>query len=102
MAVNVCLPLFGNPGQELEEGAAVRGQQLRELADSLHERLRQAADTLDKLLGAGWTTRLAMYEVILLHGGVQTREQAEQRLRELGIDPESLMIVEEIDEEETA
>ena len=35
MAVNVCLPLFGNPGQELEEGAAIQGKQIRELASEL-------------------------------------------------------------------
>src|SRR4051794_11262210 len=47
MAVNVCLPLFGNAGHELEEGARVSGKQLRTLADELQERLRKAADILD-------------------------------------------------------
>jgi hypothetical protein len=100
MAVNVCLPLFGNPGQELEEGRAVQPKQLRELAASLQERLQHAADALEKLQAAGWTTQLAMYEVILLHREVHTREEAARRLQELGIDPQGLMIVEEVEEDE--
>jgi hypothetical protein len=102
MAVNVCLPLFGNPGRELEEGAAIKGQQLRELGDTLRDRLHQAAATLDKLTAAGWTTQLAMYEVFLLHGAVQTRDAAIQRLRELEIDPEQFMIIEEVEEDDLA
>jgi hypothetical protein len=100
MAVNVCLPLFGNPGRELEEGAAVKGQQLRDLAANLSERLHKAAAMLDKLAAAGWTTSLAMYEVFLLHDEVQTRDEAIRRLRELEINPDELMIVEEVDEDE--
>jgi hypothetical protein len=100
MGVTICLPVFGNPGQELEEGATVKGQQLRDLAADLQERLHKAADTLDKLGAAGWTGRVAMYDVILLHEGVQTREEAASRLRELGVDPEELMIIEDVEEDE--
>jgi hypothetical protein len=100
MAVNVCLPLFGNAGHELEEGTKVSGQQLRTLADELQERLRKAADILDKLIGAGWTAETALYDVLLRHDQVQTRADAEQRLRELGIDLGELMIFEEMEEEE--
>jgi hypothetical protein len=100
MAVNVCLPLFGNAGHELEEGASVSGQQLRTLADELQERLRKAADTLDKLVSAGWTAQTALYDVLLQHDQVQTRADAEQRLRDLGIDPAELMIFEEPEEDE--
>jgi hypothetical protein len=102
MAVNVCLPLFGNPGRELEEGATVKGQQLRELGDALRERLHQAAATLDKLTAAGWTTQLAMYEVFLFHESVQTRDEAVQRLRDLELDPERFMIIEEVEEDDLA
>ena len=35
MGVTVCLPLFGNAGQELEEGAVLRGQQLRDRSTAL-------------------------------------------------------------------
>jgi hypothetical protein len=41
-----------------------------------------------------------MYDVILLHEGVQTREEAANRLRELGVDPEELMIIEDVEEDE--
>ena len=37
MGVTVCLPLFGNPGQELEEGTAVKGQHLLNLAADMKE-----------------------------------------------------------------
>ena len=66
----------------------------------LQERLEQAAVILEKFLTAGWTTQLAMYEVILLHKDVQTREEAIQILQGLGIDLRELMIVEEIEEDE--
>jgi hypothetical protein len=100
MGVTVCLPLFGNPGRELEEGAAVRGRQLRDLADNLHARLLAAALVLDKLEAAGWKTQAAMFDVLLHHPEVGTREQAEARLRALEIDPEQMMIVEDVDEDE--
>jgi hypothetical protein len=101
MPVNVCLPLFGNPGRELEEGSAVRGKQLRDLGDDLQKRLQQAGDTLDKLLAAGWSASQAMFDVILLHPEVRTREEALKRLQELGVEPGSLMIIEEVDEGDT-
>ena len=100
MGVTVCLPLFGNPGQELEEGTAVKGQHLRNLAAELQDRLQKAAETLDKLALAGWSSRMAMFDVILLHREVQTRDEAMRRVQALGIDPEDLMIIEDIEEEE--
>jgi hypothetical protein len=53
MSVNVCLPLFGDPGRELEAEGAVQGRHLRKLGDDLRERLQKAADTLEKLEAAG-------------------------------------------------
>jgi hypothetical protein len=99
MGVTVSLPLFANPGQELEEGAAVKGQQLRDLAADLTERLHQAADALDRLTAAGWSCQVAMYELLLFHNEVRTREEAALKLRALGIDPSSLMIVEDVEQE---
>jgi hypothetical protein len=100
MGVTVCLPLFGNPGHELEEGSAVKGQQLRDLADQLGERLRQAADTLDRLTAAGWTTRLGMFDILLERRDVTTREEAVRHLEALGLKPDDFMILEDIEEEE--
>jgi hypothetical protein len=102
VGVTVCLPLFGNPGHELDEGAAASGKDLRALADGIRERLYQAADWLDKLTADGWSGQNAMFDVILTHPQVHTREQAEARLRAVGIDPAQLLIVEDVEEEEGA
>src|SRR5262249_44734850 len=100
MSVNVCLPLFGDPGRELETQGPVKGQHLRTLGDELRERLQKAADALDRLEAAGWSGNVAMYEVVLTHSRVQTQEDAERELRAAGIDPAELMIVEEVEEDE--
>jgi hypothetical protein len=100
MGVTVCMPLFGNPGRELEEGTAIQGKELRQLADALAERLRQEADALDKLAADGWANKVAMFDLILTHRQVATREQAEARLRAVGIDPEQMLIVEDVAEDD--
>jgi hypothetical protein len=100
MGVTICLPLFGPPGRELEEGAVLTGPQLRDLAAQLHERLLRAADTLDRLTAAGWTARAAMYDALLAQDEVETKEEAEHRLTALGLDPEELMIVEDVEDED--
>jgi hypothetical protein len=98
MGVNVCLPLFGEPGRELEEDR-VKGKHLRSLGDALRERLNKAADLLDRLEAAGWSAQVALYEVTLARADVETREQAERHLRAAGVDPTELMIIEEFDED---
>ncbi len=100
MGVTVCLPLFGPPGRELDEGAALKGQQLRKLASELQERLSKAADHLDRLAAAGWSTRVAIYDVILTHSGVETKDEAVRLLGELGISTEELILIEDVEEEE--
>ena len=99
MSVNVCLPLFGAPAHELTEEKRVSGRHLRALGDELRERLLKAANLLDKLEAAGWVAGIAMYEVTLTYDGVETREQAEQRLGAIGIDPVELMIIEEVEDD---
>jgi hypothetical protein len=98
MGVVICLPLFGPPGREMEEGEAVEGRRLRELGSQLHERLERAADTLDRLTANGWTARVAMYDLILSQPGVDTQEEAGRRLRAIGVAPEELLIIEEVDD----
>jgi hypothetical protein len=100
MGVVICLPLFGPPGRELEEEESVGAGRLRKLATELNERLGRAADTLDRLTANGWTARVAMYDLILSQPGVETRDEAERRLRALGVAPEDLLIIEEVDDEE--
>jgi hypothetical protein len=98
MGVTVCLPLFGAPEHELEERAT--SKELRALADSLRERLLRAADALDRLTADGWSAQPAAFELILSHPGVASKEQAEQRLRAAGLDPQQFLIVEDVEDEE--
>jgi hypothetical protein len=98
MGVTVCLPLFGDPGRELEQRAS--SADLRRLGDDLRQRLFGAADTLDKLAAGGWSAQVGLFDLILQHPQVASREQAEARLRALGIEPEELLIVEDVEEEE--
>jgi hypothetical protein len=76
-----------------------QGRHLRELGEQLRERLAKAADTLDRLHAAGWSSHLAMFDILLTRIDVQTREDAERLLRDAGVDPDAFMIVEEIEEE---
>jgi hypothetical protein len=100
MGVVICLPLFGPPGRELEEGQVVGSKRLRDLGAELNERLGRAADTLDRLTADGWTASVAMYDLILTRRGVETPDAAAARLRSLGIAPEDLLIIEEVGDEE--
>jgi hypothetical protein len=100
MGVTICLPLFANAGQELEEGTRLDGPRLRQWAAELQERLTAAADLLDKLTAGGWACQVAMYDVLLSCPGVETQADAETRLRELGVDVGQFMIVEDVDEDE--
>ncbi len=101
MGVTVCLPLFGNPGHELEveENDPPRSSDLRKLGDELRERLVQAADALDKLQLGGWSASVAMYDLLLTHPQVDSREKAEALLQASGLDPAKLLIVEDVEEE---
>jgi putative ABC transport system ATP-binding protein len=51
--------------------------------------LHKTADLLDRLRSAGWSVSIAL-DALLAHKEVQTRGEAEQQLRQLGIDPASL------------
>jgi hypothetical protein len=100
MAVTLIVPLFGKPGQELNEGGEVTAPQLRDLADDLQARLREAADIVEKLTAAGWETEMTLYDIMLSHPYVTTEVQAQAKLDDLGIDPERVHIEEWPDEED--
>jgi hypothetical protein len=100
MSVTICLPLFGDPGRELESGGPLTGRHLRDLAEELNKRLHEAAELLDKLSAAGWTAQVALFDALLAHPEVQTQEQAVARLQAAGVDPGVLMIVEDVEEDE--
>lgn len=99
MGVLVTLPLYGNPGRELEEKKRIRPDDLRDLAQAVGERLFAAAAILEALNAAGWHATPGQFDLMLEHPKVKTTEQAESRLRALKMDPEAFMIVEEFDEE---
>jgi hypothetical protein len=99
MSVMITLPLFGRPGQELNEGEEVTDRQLRGLGDDLRNRLREAADVVEQLTAAGWEPQMALYDVVLSHPSISTSAQAHDELEDLGIDPEGLSIEEWDDEE---
>jgi hypothetical protein len=61
-----------------------------------------SADTLDKLAAAGWHATVAMHDVLLSRADVQTGADATRRLLEAGVDPQALMIVEEVTENDLA
>ena len=92
MGVVLTLTLFGKPGMELEEGAAVTAQQLRDLGRDLLARLDKAADIVEKLTGAGWEAQMALYHISLVHPYIHSSTQAVQKLLDLGIDPEDVDI----------
>ncbi len=100
MAVVISLPLFGPPGRELDEGTDVNGRRLRDLAGQLGDRLEKAAAILDALRADGWSAKATLYDVLLARMGIETREEAERHLRSLNIDPEELILIEELDEDE--
>ncbi len=102
MAVNVALPLFGTPGQEMEEGAALDGRRLRGLGADLHARLDKAADALDKLTAAGWTAWLGFHDALLAHRDVQTEEDARRKIQEAGLNPDDFVIIEEVSGDDSA
>ena len=100
MSVTLMMYLFGKPGQELDEGEEVTPQQLRSLAEGLHGRLTEAADIVEKLTAAGWDAQMTLYDVCLSHPYISTAAQAEEKLLDLGIDPQLVAIDEWEDEEE--
>jgi hypothetical protein len=102
MAVFLSLWLFGKPGHELNEGGEVTPEELRALAGHMHGRLTEAADIVEKLTNAGWDVQMGLYDVFISHPYITTQAQAEEKLLDLGIDPEKLYIDEFEDEEEFA
>jgi hypothetical protein len=100
MSVTVSLPLFGSPGQEIEPGAALQGRHLRTLATQLHDRLHKAADLLDRLRDGGWSTHLGENDILLHHPAVRTQEDALRELQAQGIDPQDVLIFEDVEEDD--
>jgi len=100
MGVEVDLFLFGKPEWEMNM-EEVSASEIREKGEELRERLSRIAEIMEKLENAGWERAGASLYSISFYKDIAI-EDAKEELRQLGIDPEevSLMEIEEEDEEE--
>jgi hypothetical protein len=92
MAVTLMLHLFSKPGIELREGEDVTPEELRSLGDDLRARLHDAAGIVEKLLASGWQAEMTLYDILFSHPYITTATQAEEKLHDLGIDPDKLHV----------
>jgi hypothetical protein len=92
--------LFGKPGQELNEGGEVTAGQIRALSQHLSERLEEVATVVEKLSGAGWEAQMGLYDVMLYNPYARTEADVRTRLDDLGIDPDTVSVLEFEDDEE--
>ena len=100
MAVSLNLFLFGKPGQELNEGGPITAEELRALGQGLQARLEEIATIVEKLTATGWEAQMGLYDINLYHPYIDTATHAEEKLRDLGIDPERVFIDEWEDEDD--
>lgn len=100
MSVTLSLFLFGKPGQELDEGGDVTPEQLRALGKEMHARLEEAATIVEKLGNTGWEIQMGLYDVFMSHPYLTSASAVEEKLQDLGIDPEHVSIDEWPDEED--
>ena len=99
MGVEVDLFLFGKPEWEMNM-EEVSASEIREKGEELRERLNRIAEIMEKLENAGWERAGASLYSISFYKDIAV-EDAKEELRQLGIDPEEvgLMEIEEEDEE---
>jgi hypothetical protein len=100
MSVTLSLYLYAKPGQELNEGGEVTPEELRALGRALSARLEEAATIVEKLSAAGWEIQMGLYDIFMSHPYLNTAAAVEEKLQDLGIDPQSVSIDEWEDEEE--
>ena len=102
MGVEVDLFLFGKPEWEMNM-EEVSASEIREKGEELRERLHRIAEIMEKLEGAGWERAGASLYSISFYKDIAI-EDAKEELRQLGIDPEEvgLMEIEEDEEIEDA
>ena len=89
--------LFGKPEWEMniEE---VSASEIREKGEELRERLHRIAEIMEKLENAGWERAGASLYSISFYKDIAI-EDAKEELRQLGIDPEEVGLI-EIEEED--
>ena len=93
--------LFGKPAWEIENMEEVSASEIREKGEELRERLHRIAEIMVKLQNAGWERAGASLYSISFYKDI-TVEDAKEELRQLGIKPEEvgLIEVEEAEDEE--
>jgi hypothetical protein len=99
--VTVSVFLFGKPAWEIEslEGAPVDLELLREVAScgqELSKRLARAAELGRKLVESGWEGVGLLYDIDF-YKSVSLKE-AEDELKDMGIEPDEVSIREEADD----
>ena len=94
--------LFGKPEWEMNM-EEVSASEIREKGEELRERLHRIAEIMEKLENAGWERAGASLYSISFYKDIAI-EDAKEELRQLGIDPEEvgLMEIEEDEEIEDA
>ena len=97
MGVEVDLFLFGKPEWEMNM-EEVSASEIREKGEELRERLSRIAEIMEKLEGAGWERAGASLYSISFYKDIAI-EDAKEELRQLGIDPEEVGLI-EIEEED--
>ena len=72
------------------------------LGREMQARLEGIATLIEKLTATGWEAQMGLYDINLYHPYIDTATHAEEKLRELDIDPERVLIDEweEEDDEE--
>lgn len=99
MSVTVSLFLFLKPHDELAIGQKVSKNEMVVFATNLYQRLLAVADIVGRLARDGWNNVVSPYDIEGSHPDVRTVEEAEQRLRNLGIDLDAVDIRDSKDEE---
>jgi hypothetical protein len=95
MSCYLVLPLHRKPCESQAVGWEVTPDQLRALGRDRAARLEEAVGIVEKLASAGWDSRLGLTVVCIEPPAPLTAPAVEQQLRELGIDRDRVVIVEQ-------
>lgn len=91
----VSLVLFHKPGCMLDEGKPVTAVQLTDLGAYLQEHLEKTARVVQQLADDGWDCTVALYDVVCAAPDSLARVDVEAKLRQLGLDPEDVILDED-------
>lgn len=98
MYTDIAIHLFGKPEFELDEYEP-SGPGIREFAADLAHRLEHVARIAEVLEKDGWSLKVVGNSLEARHAQVNSVQDAEDRLRRLGIDPDDITDMAEWDDE---